>query len=82
MCGPVVVAGANSWGMNPFGSFPCMYSPATCPRGSLGSPDQIESSLCQSMNMSHPAVRGVGQIRIEGMSPGKSFSCRCGLQRM
>ncbi|KAM3269763.1 hypothetical protein P3S67_029669 [Capsicum chacoense] len=38
---------------------------------SLGSPDQIESSLCQSMNMPHPAVRGVGQIRVEAL-PRKS----------
>ncbi|ERN19606.1 hypothetical protein AMTR_s00062p00131160 [Amborella trichopoda] len=27
---------------------------------SLGSPDQIDSSICQSMNMLHPTVRGVG----------------------
>ncbi|KAK4343786.1 hypothetical protein RND71_036880 [Anisodus tanguticus] len=38
---------------------------------SLGSPDQIESSLCQSMNMPHPEVRGVGRIRVEA-PPKKS----------
>ncbi|XP_059282468.1 uncharacterized protein LOC132036209 [Lycium ferocissimum] len=37
----------------------------------LGSSDQIESSLCQSMNMPHPAVQGVGQIRVEAL-PRKS----------
>ncbi|GJY63584.1 hypothetical protein Tco_0465044 [Tanacetum coccineum] len=45
-------------------------------QATVGSPDQIESSLCQSMNMSHPAVRGVGQIRIEALPrkrPGVPF---------